>query len=341
LKPTRTPSTETNYARRARQLVNKLAHKIGLADSGDTRPADLVRYLVQRRADLAPASWRQYKASLSAFARAQVQADEAWREAVSAIEEMRWSSTGPATKARRPRRTSAQKDKSPSDEQIKRLLDWLALHDAQAAAFFSATLLTGLRPIEWQAARIVYVGDRVVLLVRNAKATNGRAHGKGRRLWFDALDFQLARAVQSTIAVFKKARKNSGYDALLERMQRAFRVATATLWPRRRRRITPYCGRHAFAARVKLAYAPEEVAALMGHGVDDTAFTHYGRRSRKTSGGHTWPLPKADPRDVARVRQGYANSLVALARAKAQELPDPDHDPLFQHELDDRPAPRP
>lgn len=317
MKPTRTPFTETDYARRARQLVANLAREFGMADSDDVGPADVVRYLDQRRADLAPVSWRQYKASLSALARDRAKADDDWCEAVTAIEAMRWSSAGSAPKGRRPKRTSARKDKSPTDERLEQLQHWLTLHDAEASAFLSATLLTGLRPIEWRAARLAHVGDRLVLFVRNAKATNGRAHGKGRRLWFEALNFSQARAVRTTIAMFRKAWKNDGYDALLERLQRAFRRAAATIWPRRRRAITPYSLRHAFAARVKLILEREEIAALMGHGVDTTASAHYGRRPRRTSGGPRWLLPKADPRDVARVRQEYTSSLAALAKAKA------------------------
>ena len=118
--------------------------------------------------------------------------------------------------------------------------------------------------------------------------------------------------------MFRKAWKNDGYEALLERMQSAFRHAAATLWPRRRRRITPYSLRHAFAARVKLVFEREEIAALMGHGVDTTASSHYGRRHRGASGGHRWLLPKADPHDVARVRHEYARSLAALETAKAK-----------------------
>jgi hypothetical protein len=139
--------------------------------------------------------------------------------------------------------------------------------------------------------------------------------------------------------VFRSAADDKAYDALLERTQRAFKVAAASLWPRRRRTIAPYSGRHAFAARAKAAYPPEEVAALMGHGVDETAFMHYGRRSRKASGGHSWPLPKADPRDVARVRQAYAKSLEALA--KAHEDADPGPDRILEQEPEDCLVPRP
>lgn len=317
MKPTRTTSTEMDYARRARQLVTRLACELGMADSNDVCAADVVRYLDQRRADVAPRSWRVYKASLSAFARDRARAEVDWHEALMAIEAMRWSSANSAPKGRRPKRTSARKDKSPTDERLEQLKDWLTLHNTEASAFLSATLLTGLRPIEWRAARLVHVGDRLVLLVRNAKATNGRAHGKGRRLWFEALNFQQAKAVRTTIAMFRKVWKYDGYDALLERLQRAFRHAASTLWPRRRRTITPYSLRHAFVARVKLVFEREEIAALMGHGVDTTASSHYGRRPRRTSGGHRWLLPKADQRDVARVRQEYTSSLAALAKAKA------------------------
>jgi integrase len=338
---TRTTSTEADYMTRAQQLVASLRRQLGATDGHDVLPSDIVRYLDQRSADIVHASWRQYKASLLAYVHYRAETDEGWRKAVTDIEAMRWSSARLAPEDNHTLRTSARKDKNPTDERLKCLHDWLALHNAEAEAFFVATIRTGLRPKEWCAAELKYCGCRTVLVVKNAKATNGRAHGVDRKLWFEILSFQQDRAIRTTITMFAEASKANDYDALLERMQRTFSVAVSSLWPQRKRRITPYSLRHAFAARIKLLYPPEEVAALMGHGVDETAFKHYGRRNKKSARGWSLSLPKADPNDVARVKRKYAISLAALAKTKVQAHADTATEPTENNEIDDRPTLKP
>jgi hypothetical protein len=232
------------------------------------------------------------------------------------IDAMQWVSDTSMPKCNRKMQASATKEKCPSNEDLDRLRGWLTLHNTEAATFMNAALLSGLRPTEWRTANLTYVGDRAVLFVKNAKATNGRAHGTHRKLWFDALTFQQVQAIRNTISMFVNIASRAEYDALLERLQRAFRHAAMALWPRRKRHITPYSLRHAFAARIKLVYQPEEVAALMGHAVDETAFSHYGRRRKKSARDQGLTLPKADHGDVARVKQRQGKNLERFASAK-------------------------
>jgi len=55
-------------------------------------------------------------------------------------------------------------------------------HADALASYLDAALATGLRPIEWMRIRFVLNAEFAVLVVRNAKFGEGRAHGKFRRL---------------------------------------------------------------------------------------------------------------------------------------------------------------
>lgn len=68
----------------------------------------------------------------------------------------------------------------------------------------------------------------------------------------------------------------------------------------RKNRITLYSGRHQFSANAKKAGVPAiEIAAMMGHGSDETHVKSYGKR-RVGKGGFTI---QADPLDVERVAE--------------------------------------
>ena len=75
--------------------------------------------------------------------------------------------------------------------------------------------------------------------------------------------------------------KEPGYDA--EKFQRKLgsymRYVTRRCLGNRSSYPTMYSLRHQFAADAKACFSREEVAALLGHGVDDTATNHYGRKT--------------------------------------------------------------
>lgn len=85
------------------------------------------------------------------------------------------------------------------------------------------------------------------------------------------------------------------------------------LWPNRAKHFALYSCRREFIAQAKMVYSPVEVAALVGHSVDRTAQSHYGRVT-KSSGGRDITLPTPDPDDVARVRENVAPRLETLSR---------------------------
>lgn len=310
---TRTVETEDDYERRARQLIARLSREIATEHGRVWRPSDLVAYLAELQPTLAHASWRHYKASLVWVAGQRAVLDPAWLGVAERLSALTWSSK--ALTQPLPMRTSARKLKDVFAADLLNLRDHLSFVDPLTAAFVTAAWTTGLRPTEWTRAKLEMSADRWRLQVWNAKRTNGRSHGVNRTLWFSMLDFKRVTAIRDVIAAFGEASDRNRIDALKERFERAFRGANQVLWPRRKMKITPYTLRHACGARLKATYTSAEVAALMGHRSDLTAYTHYGR-FHEAKGGGLPPLPKADPADVANVRLDKDANLQRLAKAK-------------------------
>lgn len=314
---TRTGETEAAYARRARQLIARLSLRMASEHQRAWRPGDLVSYLEQLRPTLAHASWRQYKAAVVWFARQQPASDHAWLGIADQLASLGWSGQKRAQSP--PKRTSARKLKDVSASDLIRLRDHFSFVDPLAAAFVTAAWTTGLRPTEWTNAKLDTSSDPWCLEVTNAKRTNGRSHGVNRTLWFNIPDFKTINALQKIITTFGEASSQKEVDALKERFERAFREANHVLWPHRKMKITPYTLRHACGARLKQTYSPAEVAALMGHRSDVTAFTHYGRFIEAKGGGLP-QLPKADPAEVKRVKLVKDARLKTLKKTKAKAM---------------------
>jgi integrase len=337
---TRTKKTDADYDRRARQVIARLDRELLAIERRTSRPDDLPPHLASLAGTLAHSSWRQYKAALVEFARTRAEKDANWQRVHEALTALRWSSTSVDSARIGPKRTSARKLKTPKAERLEQLRLHLALAHPMAADFLAATWLCGLRPVEWSGASFEAVGDRWRLRVRNAKSTNRRSHGAFRTLWFDSINFQQIMAVRRTISVFGKAGACNAIGAHQEQIERAFRTANDALWPRRKKSITPYTLRHVFAASAKLACQSDEVAALMGHANDVTAYHHYGRQSRKGS-RHGGPLlPAPDPEDVARVKLMRTAGLEKLAAAKLRKLSAIASDDVFvgDQSSDDEPS---
>jgi hypothetical protein len=138
-------------------------------------------------------------------------------------------------RAHRSQNTSARKLKKLPEGDLRKLVGKLCegkgRHDQLIAAWLVAGIATWLRPCEWQFARLG--GD--TLMVKNAKATNGRAHGSARRLHLDTLTPEQKNIIAAFIsriqdfADFEQLQKQRG--------DRLFRV-TRCLWPKRQQHIT-------------------------------------------------------------------------------------------------------
>lgn len=323
--PIRTAKTERRYSERFGQLwrraTKELSRSIGVVD--------LVRRYLVWSEDLRSSSVRQYRAvlqfGLERLARREPHLRTEVAEALALLDQSRQQEPAAAParkpKAAAPLRTSASKAKAISDADFDRIIAAAPLYRSQYTddlkAFMSANILAGLRPIEWHGTMIKIVGDILVMIVPNAKNTNDRSHGETRTLIFEAIA-PVSR--EHLLAWTDRVNRMSleAYERLLKRIEERLRGLTKALFPRRKLRPTAYSTRHAVSARLKRHYIGNSktwgerdrgaaiVAALMGHAADDTAASHYGNAAG--SGGRSYPVPKADPEEVGRIRPKLAES---------------------------------
>ncbi|SFD51430.1 hypothetical protein SAMN05428997_13113 [Bosea sp. CRIB-10] len=323
--PTRTAKTEKRYMQRFGQLWRRAAEEL----SRSIGVVDLVRRFLVWSRDLRPNSIRQYRAALEFGLARLAQQNPHLRaevaEALSLLDSSRQKDPA-APKVRKPKaamplRTSASKAKAISDLDFDRIIAAAPLSRSQYAddlvASMNANILPGLRPIEWHGTRITISGDTLIMIVPNGKNSNERAHGETRTIIFEAID---PVSLEHLVAWAERVNRMTleAYETLLTRIEERMRVIAKRLFPRRKRRPTPYSVRHAVSARLKRHYIGNArtrderdlgaaiVAALMGHAADDTASRHYGNASGK--GGRGYPIPKADPVEVARIRPKVAES---------------------------------
>lgn len=288
---------------------------------------------------ISKATFRQYKAALLVDFELQLEAAQTRYDAEVlrvAIDRLLTASQTPF--ARRGAAGSALKAKTFKEAEYTAVLKAVAAgiecgHQWAVAlnTFLQANRIAGLRPSEWEHASIRHASpdsDALVLIVRNAKTTNGRGNGESRTLLLDGLcsddmaalhemvqlvdDIQTGRILGLDVrpAGLAKSRKTGlpayrriSYPELHKLLRDYLRRLTREIWPptgRRRYWPTLYSLRHQVAADAKASGSSKaEVAALLGHGSDATAGLHYGRRR---SGGKDALKVRPVAEEVATVR---------------------------------------
>ena len=322
-KPTRAASTEAEYRERFHQMGARFVSEVGATPGED--PEGFVSWLLAGMGGLQPTSRRKYRAAVSFglhCLREDATANAAAR-LTAALERLKQPLSQvadplPAAEVAVPRpapATSARKMKRAGNTIFAQLDAELAKrrsrYDPALRTYMPAGRATGLRPCEWRCARLVLGRDRALLVVRNAKDTNGRAHGRFRRLVWDNPAAPEVAAVATWLHHLRgphgqRRRSPEAFADFMQALRDRIRHVGQALWPRRTLRPTLYTVRHVFAARAKQRYGPVEIAALMGHAHDATAQSHYARPPRgKGPSVAKGDLPRPHPRDVARVRAVY------------------------------------
>jgi hypothetical protein len=182
--------------------------------------------------------------------------------------------------------------------QIKKMRGkWLK----QALIWMLANIVVGLRPIEWKQATLREHEGDIELVINNAKNTNGRANGDVRHINLSNLTESELRLVRNQLDASSKNNSsdyiwNDYYNGIRKTLHR---LARAT-FKNQRKYPTLYSSRHQFCANAKsVGMTKTEVAALMGHAVDDTAGSHYGKKKH----GRSICNVAANADEVASVRQ--------------------------------------
>lgn len=201
-------------------------------------------------------------------------------------------------------RTSSQKAKRVSLEDLAKIgneaTSMRGKWNREAVLWLQANVAVGLRPSEWRFARIEVREDRQILVVRNGKHSNGRSNGSHRHLDITELTPGDLVRVRLQLKVIRQiANDDLSWKTYYEGVRQAIRRIFRNHLGGRRKYPSLYSTRHQFAADAKASGLRKvEVAALMGHAIDETAGMHYcaGRH------GNGRCMVKPDKREVAMVR---------------------------------------
>jgi integrase len=224
-------------------------------------------------------SWNQNKSALSFF-----MLTNGPKEAVDYLKEIQVSGLNAHSD-----KTSSQKLKRLTIEDLETIAhgcNHKSKWDPLLIAWLHATRLVGLRPSEWVNAEL----KNNILKVVNAKNTNERAFADERRLILVDLDIQEKNYIKTVISKI-----NSGtydYEIIYKSVRRRLNKLNNQLWPRRKKHITLYSGRHQFRANCASAgFSKDETAALMGHASNESAAAYYAQKSLGTGIQKVKPHP--------------------------------------------------
>lgn len=312
----KTSTTIKNYLIRGSQLWMRA--NMDLAKSQSLiQPTNFVVWLKTILPELKPASRRQYIASSRQWLdkmkvdsqpeSVDITLIENLNIAIEQILKMQSSDFNDLSQQPKPWRgkTSSQKAKKLSSDNLKLLFaqsknmrgKWLK----PAFIWLTVNSLVGLRPIEWRDAVLSEHEGQINLVVHNAKNTNGRANGDLRHINLSNLKAEELKSIRVQLKIAQSHNSSDEswkfyYDGIRKTLHRL----TRKTFKNQRKYPTLYTSRHQFAANAKsVGMTKAEVAALMGHAVDDTAGSHYGKK--KHGGGICNVLASID--EVASVRQ--------------------------------------
>lgn len=263
---TKTPQTIAAYSDRF-HLLRVMADREALAGSDIL---DVIDWFCNQHHRWAASTVRQYRAALcQELARTQIHPSR------RPIFEARLSK-GPEPKVGGQRHTSAKKRKSLPQDQFMTLIDALADSGKSDDLLIRGFLVFGaalfLRPVEYVQARV----NGSTLIVKNAKATNGRANGASRDRDIGPMGMKAIATLKVFLAKLREAVLQTGcqkkvHNRLAARLARLCKAQGIA-------RVSLYTLRHVGMATAKTWMSPIEVAAAAGHATSRTATSHYARR---------------------------------------------------------------
>ncbi len=174
-------------------------------------------------------------------------------------------------------------------------------------------IVTGLRPCEWGDVTVnnLHSIDSFSITVKNAKSTQDRTHGEYRTIHIDC-DLGDQSLIAYLAKEMEKIHALGEYDKYYQQCTKMLSRLTQKLWPYRKKRITLYSSRHQFCADLKaMKHSLCEIAALMGHAIDDTSTRHYGKRRVGNSGkGQKYSAATEEIQKIKLKHSGIKNTAV-------------------------------
>lgn len=295
LEVTREASTEVLYRKRVATLTLRASASLGRA----VTLCEIVDCFCSTHEEFSPATIRNYAAALhfaigEAEGRGEIGADNAATCRVRLVQRPRPRPRSAET------RTSARKAKSVAPQVLHAVCQKLRHRGRQDDRLLVHLLVQnitfGLRPCEYEGARI----EELYLVVRSAKATNGRAVSPTRELGLEDLGDHQLQSLNALIANVERA-ANGDVAALIDRLGARLRRACKSL---KVPVFSLYTTRHQAIANKKSTSSAEVVAAFAGHVSTYTAVKHYAPK------GKAWKIDKTakpSPRMVQLLKDRKTN----------------------------------
>ncbi len=305
----RTEKTKEDYLLRSQQLLKRAKKELGITENEELDVRQFVVWLVEQKPNIARTTWRQYKSAVVFYLERHPDFQSS-SEALEYLKEI--TSKGALTSTNK---TSSLKLKKISFEDWEKLDSFLTQKNKkwheQLRAWLRASIITGLRPVEWKNALLTNHEGQSALKIKNAKHTNGRSHGEERTLILKNLSNDDIDAIKKHLNNVRTFIGMDEYEYFYNGCAIALYKACRKCWPKRKKHITLYSTRHQFSANAKSSgFTTFEVAAMMGHAVDITATIHYGR---KTAGNETLGImPITD--EVSKVRKTKVGDFKSIAK---------------------------
>lgn len=294
---TRSENTQQQYMERGRQLLARYRRERAIM-SDDLLSLDTVEFvdwLFSLKPTLKPTTWRPYKQSAKAILLTVPDSDEAIAlidqdQPEAGSEPERKTSPGKPASRDLPRRTSAKKAKYIAKRDFDRIVGYLRFLSASRygqvlADWLVAGVATGLRPAEWMATSLEVVEDKeapggryVWLYVLNAKHTNNRANGAVRTIDLSETRDETLAAVRKMSERGREWLYRGEYGDHQNQCSQLMYHTCERMFPNRKTSYALTSTRHQFIANAKSYRRPEEVSAMVGHGVTDTAVENYGKK---------------------------------------------------------------
>lgn len=274
MKPTKTSATEKAYRDLAKKLVIQAEKELNLYGEDQIHPVDFAKWLIGKKPGYTKNTWRLYKAAVVFYFDSLAEIEPAYGQAATLIGQE--PQTG--CRKRGSGKTSSKKSKNipqaDFEKLIARLKETRSLWAKRAALMVEAGVHTGLRPVEWESARLT--PDETGLAVRNAKATNGRANGEARTVPIQNGEvLNVIKENLSEIWGYLDAGGNIKTYAHRSSVELR-RTVVALFGPKVFYPL--YSARHQYSANMKNVAGLDEVAKRMGHSRKRTTRLHYGKK---------------------------------------------------------------
>lgn len=305
--PTRRPSTIRAYLKRAEELRLQAHADLNIPPTQRLDPRQIVGWLAKKKITYSASTWRQYKSAMICSLENELDLlDERldptpWAEAIEMLRNIVNEGDGVKDGG-----TSAKKLKKFPQSDFTHLDTYLKSkpHQTHEALrdWLQSGIWTGLRPVEWRDCELIDINGIPALLVQNAKHSNGRAHGKTRTVILQRFTPEELETLKRHLARVHKWYSAGIYDRMYHACSSKLYTVVRKLWPKRTRHLTLYSTRHQFVADAKASnFSLIEIAALMGHAVDETASEHYGKRAA----GQQITKVQALAAEMAKIKQQF------------------------------------